>query len=84
MPPKKKKAAAPAVLAYVTQGKTEHMASIVDPTNVLAADGSGLSKLKQDSEILIKWGSTGDEEYVLVSSIRLLRLAEFSYNYSDI
>jgi flagellar basal body-associated protein FliL len=40
MPPKEKKAAAPAVLAYVTQGKTEHMAFIVDPT-----DGSDLSKL---------------------------------------
>ncbi|MGK3733206.1 MAG: hypothetical protein ACI8RD_000393 [Bacillariaceae sp.] len=63
------------VFAFVTQGKTEHMVTIVDPTilkKLKQADGFSLSKLKQDSEILIKWQSTGGEETVIVSSIRLV------------
>jgi hypothetical protein len=44
MPPKKK--AASTVFAYVTQGKTEHMVTIVNPTNVIAKDGKFLAKLK--------------------------------------
>jgi hypothetical protein len=63
------------VFAYVTQGKTEHMVTIVDPTvlkKLKQADGFSLSKLEQDSEILIKWQSTGGEETVIVSSIRLV------------
>jgi hypothetical protein len=53
------------ILAFVTQGKTEHMATIVDPTYVLAKADGNLSKLKEDSEILIKWQSTGREESVI-------------------
>jgi hypothetical protein len=63
------------VFAFVTQGKTEHMVTIVDPTvlkKLKQADGFSLSKLEQDSEILIKWQSTGGEETVLVSSIRVI------------
>ena len=62
------------VFAFVTQGKTEHMVTIVDPTvlkKLKQADGFSLSKLEQDSEILIKWQSTGGEETAIASSIRL-------------
>ena len=68
------KAPVPVVLAYVTQGKTEHLVTIVDP--IIMKDGSttslSFSKLQQDSELLIKWSSTGQEQSVIVSSIRLM------------
>jgi hypothetical protein len=81
-----KSSSSPPVLCWATQGKTEHMATIVDPT-VLAmlkkdgaaaaaasesgGGGGSLSTLPQDSKIKIKWESTLQKESVLVSSIRL-------------
>jgi len=66
-------------LAYVTQGKTEHITTILEPEllSILATKKDGRSKteylstLDPESMVLIKWQSTGGKEPVVVSSIRL-------------
>ena len=80
------------IFAWVTQGKTEHLVTIVD-TNVIALlnnnddndDGGGttkkvkvkdLSSLSQDSKILIKWQTTGTKQTVVVSSVKLMNLLD--------
>mmetsp|Transcript_51298 Transcript_51298/g.58125 ORF Transcript_51298/g.58125 Transcript_51298/m.58125 type:complete len:839 (-) Transcript_51298:69-2585(-) len=75
-----KSSAPPPVFAYITQGKTEHMATIIDPKFLMMlqkkkdfkSKSDCLSTLKKKSDILIKWHSTGGKEPVEVSSVRLV------------
>lgn len=64
------------VWAMVTQGKTDHMVSIIDG-NVLKAleKGHDFSDIvKTHNEILIKWHSTGAKQEVSAKSIKLYDL----------
>lgn len=60
----------PTIPCWVTEGKTDHIALLVDQ-DVLALlqKGVSLSDLPQDSKICIEWQSTKKEEQVLVSQI---------------
>lgn len=71
MPPSKAAAAGPPVFAIVTQGKTEHLVTIIDET-VLSKlqQGTEFSKLKEE-KIIIKWHSTGAKQPIRRSSMKL-------------
>jgi hypothetical protein len=63
----------PSIPCWITKGKTDHIASLVDQ-DILALLDKGrvsLSDLPQDSKICIEWQSTKKEEQVLVSSVSL-------------
>ena len=65
------KAAGLPVFAIVTQGKTEHLVTIIDE-KVLSKlkKGTDFSKLKEET-IVIKWHSTGAKQSIKTSSMKL-------------
>jgi hypothetical protein len=70
MPPSKA-AAGPPVFAIVTQGKTEHLVTIIDETVLIKLQkGTEFSKLKEE-KIIIKWHSTGAKQPIRRSSMKL-------------
>mmetsp|Transcript_56518 Transcript_56518/g.63282 ORF Transcript_56518/g.63282 Transcript_56518/m.63282 type:complete len:263 (-) Transcript_56518:477-1265(-) len=74
----------PPVFAYVTQGRTEHLVTIIDKMVLkMLKDGKnpqsenagwGLDQLDQQSKIQIKWNNTGAKQPVVVSSVKLMDL----------
>lgn len=71
MPPSKAAAAGPPVFAIVTQGKTEHLVTIIDETVLSKLQkGTEFSKLKEE-KIIIKWHSTGAKQPIRRSSMKL-------------
>ena len=70
------------VFAYITQGKIDHMVSIINPKVNRLKDDTGkkdnklnskfISTLKQDSEILTKWHSIDGKAPVKISLIKLV------------
>jgi hypothetical protein len=62
----------PSIPCWITKGKADHIASLVDQDILaLLEKGASLSDLQQDSKICIEWQSTKKEEQVLVSSVSL-------------
>ena len=79
MIPKKKKKKVPPVFVYVTQGRTEHMVTIIDKRvlQLLQQNGKnsqsentgwGLDQLDPSSKLQIQWNDASDKQPVLVSS----------------
>ena len=69
----------PPVFAYVTQGRTDHMVTIIDQ-HVLKLLGThpgwSLNELDSNSEIQIRWNNNGEKQKVIVSNVRLIDLED--------